>query len=139
MKSEGKLWIQTRAKGKIAEGLLDYSASGHVGIGESYEDAAYKELKEELGIKTELKLLYQKLLEKFDYQYGAKIRHVFNLYIGKHDGPFEIQEDELEDIKAYNLDDLKRILENNPEIMTEGLRLGLQAYLDWKDQNGNTN
>lgn len=48
---EGKLWVPKRADHKrIAPGGLDYSTGGHVGAGESYEDAAVREIKEELNL-----------------------------------------------------------------------------------------
>ncbi len=127
--SEGKLYLQKRAKGIIGEGLLDYSASGHVISEESYKDAAHKELREELGIKTELKLLYKKLLEVFNYHDRFKIRHIIRVYTGKYNGKFKIQESELENIKLYDLKYLKKDIMRNPEIMTEGLNLCLQKYI----------
>ncbi|MFA6099085.1 MAG: NUDIX domain-containing protein [Patescibacteria group bacterium] len=48
---KGEVLLQRRAPDKdIAPNLLDTSAGGHVGIRESYEEAALKELKEETGI-----------------------------------------------------------------------------------------
>ena len=44
--SKGEILIQNRA-----DGYLDHSSTGHVDPGESYEDAARRELAEELGIK----------------------------------------------------------------------------------------
>lgn len=43
---ERKLLVQQRKK----DGLLDHSVGGHVGLGETYEMAAEREMKEELGI-----------------------------------------------------------------------------------------
>ena len=48
---EGKLLVQHRKK----DGLFDNSVGGHVGQGESYEAAAEREMKEELGIFKKLK------------------------------------------------------------------------------------
>ena len=49
----GKLYLQRRAKQKTAfPGLWDVSASGHVKAGEAREDAARRELYEELGVKA---------------------------------------------------------------------------------------
>ncbi|MDD5040703.1 MAG: NUDIX domain-containing protein [Patescibacteria group bacterium] len=49
----GELLLQRRAPDKdIAPNLLDTSAGGHVGIGETYEQAALKELAEETGIRA---------------------------------------------------------------------------------------
>jgi len=127
--SNNRLFLQKRAKGKIGEGLIDYSASGHVALEESYEIDAYRELKEELGIKTDLKLLYNKLIENFEYPGKFKINHMIRVYTGIYDGKFDIKEDEIESIDCYSLDKIKSILEKNPEFITEGLKVGLRQLL----------
>jgi 8-oxo-dGTP pyrophosphatase MutT (NUDIX family) len=49
--SDGKFWIPTRTLDKkIAPGGLDYSMGGHVSAGETYLDAAHREIKEELNL-----------------------------------------------------------------------------------------
>lgn len=48
----GRLYLQRRAEHKdCAPGLWDTSAAGHVDHGERYEDAAPRELAEELGLR----------------------------------------------------------------------------------------
>src|SRR4051812_31437046 len=50
--SDGKLWIPRRSlTQQIKPGALDYSASGHVQAGETYEDAVLRETDEEVNIK----------------------------------------------------------------------------------------
>ncbi len=127
--SQKELYLQKRANEKIGEGLIDYSASGHVSLNESYENSAYRELKEELGIETELKLLYDRLIEKFDYPNLFKINHIVKVYTGIYEGEFDIQKDELESIDLYSLNKIKNILEKNPESMTEALKLSLRKIL----------
>lgn len=51
---KGELIFQHRAKDKDTyPDLLDATAGGHVDLGESYEEAAVKELEEETGLKAE--------------------------------------------------------------------------------------
>ena len=51
--ADGKLYLQRRGLRKTAyPGLWDVSASGHVHAGEAREDAARRELYEELGVKA---------------------------------------------------------------------------------------
>ena len=51
--ARGRLYLQRRAKQKTAyPGLWDVSASGHVRAGEAREDAARRELYEELGVRA---------------------------------------------------------------------------------------
>lgn len=55
---EGKLFIQQRSQSNGRyPGYYESSAGGHIVIGESYEQAAYRELYEELGIKDTLKFV----------------------------------------------------------------------------------
>ncbi len=58
--SGGKLWVQKRADScDTFPGFFCSSAAGHVKKGESYEEAAEREVEEELGLKNvELKRLY---------------------------------------------------------------------------------
>ena len=51
--ARGRLYLQRRSKQKNAyPGLWDVSASGHVRAGEAREDAARRELYEELGVRA---------------------------------------------------------------------------------------
>ena len=55
--SSGELYLQKRSLNKdTSPGLWDTSAAGHVGNGESYRDAAGRELHEELGLPLETTL-----------------------------------------------------------------------------------
>ncbi len=54
MNSQGELWVPRRLESKrIAPGGLDYSAGGHVGAGETYEQAIIRELSEELSLQLD--------------------------------------------------------------------------------------
>jgi len=57
--SEGRLFLQKRSSKKdLYSGYYTGSATGHVDYGETYEEAARRELKEELGIEeVQLKML----------------------------------------------------------------------------------
>ena len=61
--SHGELWVPRRSPHKsIAPGGFDFSASGHVGSGESYLEALKREVKEELNLNLDpqsLKLIYK--------------------------------------------------------------------------------
>ncbi len=59
---EGKILIQQRSKNKKTNPLMwIISVAGHVKSGQTYEQAAHAELREESGLDTELKL-YEKQL-----------------------------------------------------------------------------
>lgn len=50
---DGKVWLQLRSKEKsVHPNLLDISAAGHIGAGESAKDAGIREIEEELGLEV---------------------------------------------------------------------------------------
>jgi isopentenyl-diphosphate delta-isomerase type 1 len=56
----GKLWIEKRAEHcDTYPGYYNSSVTGHVSKGETYEQAAKRELEEEFGIKIKLKRLHK--------------------------------------------------------------------------------
>ena len=53
--ARGEIYVQRRSDSKDKHpGVLDSSAAGHVDAGESYDDAAARELVEELGVQAEI-------------------------------------------------------------------------------------
>ncbi len=55
---EGRLYMQKRSRSKARyAGMWDLSATGHVSPGETWEEAARRELAEELGIQADLRLV----------------------------------------------------------------------------------
>ncbi len=74
--SNGDILIQKRA-----DGYLDHFSAGHVEIGESYEEAAYRELSEELGIKeVKLKYVGHGMTRNEIYPGAKKSSHVFDIF-----------------------------------------------------------
>lgn len=131
---EGKLWLQTRSPEKNGKNLLDFSASGHVAHGETSEETAYREMKEEIGVNTQLKLIKKNLVENIDWE-NRKIRHIFNLYQGESEGPFKLQEEELSNIELFELEQVKKLIESNPRRITKGLEIGLTEYFKQEEND----
>ncbi|MCA9386592.1 NUDIX domain-containing protein [Candidatus Dojkabacteria bacterium] len=108
----------------------DQSAGGHVDAGEDYETAAYRELKEELGIDN-VKL---ELIDKF-YTAGEigwkKINRFNGIFIAKYNGVnFTLQEEEVEKAEWFDIDELYKKIETNPDDFTHGLIHILKEYKD---------
>jgi 16S rRNA (adenine1518-N6/adenine1519-N6)-dimethyltransferase len=65
--SSGRLLLQKRARSKDwMPGYWDFSSTGHVRAGESYEVAAARELKEEIGVSCDLRRVSKFLAPKFE-------------------------------------------------------------------------
>ncbi|MDR3089259.1 MAG: NUDIX hydrolase YfcD [Desulfobulbaceae bacterium] len=88
---EGGYFVQRRAATKdIYPGCLDVAAGGVVLAGERYDQAAARELAEELGISG------QPLAALFDHYYEAADNRVWSrVYLCQHDGPFVLQASEV--------------------------------------------
>ncbi len=89
----GDLFVQKRSLNKdVYPGYYDVAAGGVVLVGESYEDAAEREFAEELGIKKGIQLE-----SCFDHYYEDENNRVWGrVFRCCHEGPFSLQEEEIE-------------------------------------------
>jgi isopentenyldiphosphate isomerase len=108
-----RLWLQLRHRDKATFAHhWDISCSGHVDesdyfkegpdarLDEVHERVANRELQEELGVQTTLSFIgTYKPIANVHYE------HIY-FYIGNHDGPFLLQFDEVEEVKAVSYDEL---------------------------------
>ena len=86
----GRLFVQKRSMRKdVYPGYWDAAAGGVVLAGESYMQAARRELSEELGISTTLQHLFDHYHEDGDNRVWGRVYHC------NHNGPFELQEEEI--------------------------------------------
>ena len=125
---QGEFLIHKRAPGISLGNRWNQSASGHVDEGESYEQAAYRELEEELGL-ADIKL------EEVDYFYneetatGRRSSKFNKVYRGLHnDQPINPDSKEISEIKWINRKDLDQRIVQEPEAFREGFILTWQRY-----------
>lgn len=109
---KGEILLQKRSRYKDKFPLkYTLSASGHVFKGEEYEDAAKREMSEEIGINTELE--FKKKIIKKDY-YETEMVAIF---IAKHNGPFRVDLKEVASTKFFTLEAIKmRLPEFSPAV-----------------------
>ena len=95
--SKGEILLQKRSRNKFRFPLFwTCSASGFVDQGETYIDAALRELSEELGIKNQdLVFLFKKLI-------FADIKHMVSVYKLIYDGAVDFSKDEVEEIGFFS-------------------------------------
>jgi isopentenyldiphosphate isomerase len=104
--SEGRLLLQKRAANKDTQpGKWDTSVGGHVGFGQSYEEAARREAEEELGIR----------MEKLDFLYPSRIRNEvesenIQTYLHLSAGPFRHDPGEIDEIRFWSRQDIQGAL-----------------------------
>ncbi len=114
----GELFVQKRTMGKdIYPGHLDVAAGGVVLAGESYEDSATRELAEELGVRdVQLRFLFDQYYEDTDNRVWGR---VFSCI---HEGPFILQEEEVESGRFMSIEELRRLSRVHP-VTPDGLAL----------------
>ncbi len=100
LNSQGLLLLQKRSLQKDTQpGKWDTSVGGHVGFGQSYEEAALREAEEELGV--------QLAPGDLDYLYFLKIRYTIEsenirTFLCRHDGPFIPHPDEVDTVHFWS-------------------------------------
>ena len=111
----GEILLQKRAPWKDRHPLVwDSSAAGHVEANENYDEAAARELMEELGVKPRL------------YRVGKltaseKTGHEFIMvYRAEHDGPFSFPCEEISAVEFFPTKIVEQWLHNKPEDFAPG-------------------
>lgn len=104
---DGRILLQKRSAAKdIQPGRWDTAVGGHLHLGETYEQAARREMAEEIGLDGRLPLAFL-----FDARIGNAIEsehvRVFGL---THDGPFVPQADEIDELRFWAAADVEQAL-----------------------------
>ncbi|MFH1977788.1 MAG: NUDIX domain-containing protein [Candidatus Aenigmatarchaeota archaeon] len=133
---QGKLLIQKRSPGKdLNPNLMCSSASGHLQKGDSYEEGAKRELKEELGIECELTPIIKYIMEIF-YSDGRIDKEHVMLFLCNYDGgEFKIDKEEVASIQFLSIDEIEEMIKKNKNQFTNGFLLDFQHFLDFIGQN----
>ncbi len=92
--ARGEVFLQKRSMKKDRQpGVWDSSASGHVDSGEDYDTSAVRELREEIGLTAT-----EPLERLFKINAGEATDQEFVwVYRCRHDGPFELNPDEIDE------------------------------------------
>ena len=97
----GALLLQKRSRSKdIQPGRWDTAVGGHLDCGESYEQAAARELREELGISGELEYLFDSAIRN---AVESEDTRVFGL---KSAGPFAFDPAEIDAVRFWSREEL---------------------------------
>lgn len=104
-------------------GKWTVSAGGHATYPDSYEQAAYRELEEELGLQTPLTFIRKDFM-------STKEEQEFNaVYMGKYNEiPRNIDKDEVSEVKWVNKASLKKMILKNLLTPTSVQTLQLLGY-----------
>jgi isopentenyldiphosphate isomerase len=123
---KGKILVNERAK----DGYFDHSSAGHVEVGESYLEAAKRELKEELGVSgVELQDIGSTNAE--DTGEAVESRHIFRVYVCKVN-PVKIEKREVKSVFWKSPRDVYEDMKVYPEKYKGGFKKTLELFLSKK-------
>jgi len=117
--AKGDVLLQQRAASKAIHPLLwDVSVAGHIDAGESPEEGAIREAREEIGITLkESDLIKLGVFECFQsYPNGLIDNEFHNTFIAKTEWvltDFTLQKEEVEALKFVSLTEFKRLLKSS--------------------------
>lgn len=126
--SKGEMLLQKRAAKKYhSPNQWTNAVCSHPRNGETYLDGATRRLKEELGITADLS-------EKFNFIYKADVgeglweHELDHVFVGTYEGDFNLNKDEVDDVRYISMEELDRELSENPEHFTEWFKIILEEY-----------
>jgi len=122
--SKGKLLLQKRKLTKdIQPGKWDTSVGGHIQSGEALEDAIQREVLEEIGITVDLTRL--RPIGRYVFESEIEREYVYS-YAYTHDGPFRIQEEEIDEVRFLSKAEIDAMInagETTPNFNQESVLL----------------
>ncbi len=99
------------------------SAGGHVRYGETYEMAALREIKEELGIEIEIVFSHK------DYYTDERgIKRFLSTFSGVYNGELSINNNEVNYVKFFNIDTIRQMIKSGDKFHPELLFLLKKHY-----------
>ena len=124
LNSKNELFIQRRSLNKdLYPGYYTGSATGHVDFGEDYDEAARRELKEELGIDAPLERLC-----KFK-SFSDIEREISALYLCRYDGPINFDREEISEGVFLTVEEIKRDMELGKKKFAHGFKVAFKRTL----------
>jgi len=128
---EEDFFIQKRSEKKdVFPGLYEGGVTGHVQSGETYKQAAVRELKEELGINVHEKDLRE--MFKFKILFGQE-HELITAYILDYTDTINIDQNEVLSGQFLSIDEIKQRIKKNEEEFTPAFLIGFDKYMEVKD------
>lgn len=122
---EGRLLLQKRASHKrVAPGRWDTSVGGHVDCGETIQEAMYREMEEELGIRPHnLQFAYQ-YIHSNDFE-----SELVYTYTCGYLGQVQYNPEEIEAVKPWDTKEIQHYLGTG--VLSDNFEEEFQRYLQW--------
>jgi isopentenyl-diphosphate delta-isomerase type 1 len=124
LNDQNEVFIQKRSMSKdLYPGYYTGSATGHVDYGETYDSAAKRELKEELGIEAPLQKL-GKFISSSEFE-----REISALYLCRFNGSVKFNPQEITEGAYMSIDEIKRNLDSEEKKFAEGFKEAFKELL----------
>jgi isopentenyldiphosphate isomerase len=126
---KGQILLQKRSETEtVYPGRWDNSVAGHVDFGETNEQALMRESLEELGIKDinpkKIGSYYNEVVrDKYEIR---KFNHLYKA--DYEDTPKDYGRNEVSQVKWFNLDEIKQMIRNDPDMFTDGVVEVIMRY-----------
>lgn len=125
---KGEMLLQKRASKKYhSPNQWTNAVCSHPRNGETYLEGAKRRVKEELGIEVDLS-------EKFHFIYKADVggnlweHELDHVFTGFYNADFELNKEEVEEVRYISMEDLDKEIAENPETFTEWFKIILEEY-----------
>lgn len=125
---KGEMLLQKRAATKYhSPNQWTNAVCSHPRINETYEAGAKRRLAEELGIVVDIE-------EKFHFIYKAKVgenlweHELDHVFTGLYSGKFNLNPEEVSEVRFILMEDLEAEMLSNPEYFTEWFKIILKEY-----------
>ncbi len=110
LNSKDEMLLQKRSMKKdLYPGRWIDAAAGHVDFGETYAETAKREMMEEIGVNVKIEELFK--IRKTWNGSGKIDNELIMVYLGKSDGPFKFNKDEVEALAFYKPKDVMKMVE----------------------------
>ncbi len=124
----GRTFLQKRSMTKdMSPGCWDAACSGHLDSGEDYDEAAARELGEEIGVTVEPARLERVMRVEACAQTGWEFLRVYRL---RHEGPFSLHPEEIDRGEWMTPAALTAWMRANPGEFTPAFRLIWERFVE---------
>ncbi|EDK72288.1 NUDIX hydrolase [candidate division TM7 genomosp. GTL1] len=126
----GRILLQRRSPNKIPfPDNWDVSVAGHVDEGEDYEQAALRELSEELGIMDATLTVLGDYRSHSMYEW-RRLNRFNRVYKGQINSltPLVPEVGDIAEVRWVTLAELQNLIKNDPDHVTNGLRETIERY-----------
>jgi 16S rRNA (adenine1518-N6/adenine1519-N6)-dimethyltransferase len=125
----GEILLQHRSPTKdIFPNCWCNSAAGHVDAGESYDQAAVRELREELGLSG-IKLKKVGIYESDETWKGHRLKRFTTVYkASSNQAPQKLEIGKVDDARWFKLEAIKKMIRREPDTVSDGLRQVIERY-----------